>query len=73
MVVTIAGCGALGCLLAARLIEAGITVQAYQRAGPHREALARHGITVEWEHGVHAFIAWNASPIGPRSYCRRNS
>lgn len=49
MVVTIAGCGALGCLLGARLIEAGITVQAYQRAGAHQEALRRDGITLELE------------------------
>ena len=47
MTVTIAGCGALGSLLAARLIEGGVPVQAYQRQGAQLEALRRDGITIE--------------------------
>jgi 2-dehydropantoate 2-reductase len=46
MMITIAGCGALGSLLAARLIEGGAHVQAYQRRGPQLEALQRQGITI---------------------------
>ena len=55
MVVTIAGCGALGCLLGARLIEAGVAVQAFQRAGPHQEALVRQGISVERDDGTRVY------------------
>jgi 2-dehydropantoate 2-reductase len=47
MIITIAGCGALGSLLAARLIEGGIQVQAFQRQGAQLEALRQQGITVE--------------------------
>ena len=47
MSVTIVGCGALGSLLAARLIEGGLRVQALQRPGAQLEALRREGITVE--------------------------
>jgi 2-dehydropantoate 2-reductase len=47
MVVTIAGCGALGSLLAARLIEAGLEVQAFQRKGAQLEALRAEGITIQ--------------------------
>jgi 2-dehydropantoate 2-reductase len=47
MLVTMAGCGALGSLLAARLIEGGVPVQAFQRAGAQLEALRRDGITIE--------------------------
>lgn len=47
MIVTIAGCGALGSLLATRLIEGGITVQAFQRMGAQLEALREKGITIE--------------------------
>jgi len=47
MIVTIAGCGALGSLLAARLLEGGISVQAFQRMGSQLEALREKGITIE--------------------------
>lgn len=47
MIVTIAGCGALGSLLTARLIEGGVQIQAFQRKGPQLEALKRNGITIE--------------------------
>lgn len=47
MIVTIAGCGALGSLLAARLVEGGVQVQAYQRSGAQLDALRQRGITVE--------------------------
>ncbi len=46
MIVTVAGCGALGSLLAARLVEGGVQVQAYQRSGAQLDALRQHGITV---------------------------
>ena len=46
MIITIAGCGALGSLLAARLIEGGAKVQAYQRRGPQLAALQNQGITI---------------------------
>ena len=51
MLVTIAGCGSLGCLLAARLCAGGATVQVFQRAGPHLDALRRDGITIENDRG----------------------
>ena len=44
--ITIAGCGALGSLLAARLIEGGLSVQVYQRPGAQLEALKENGITI---------------------------
>lgn len=44
--VTIVGCGALGSLFAARLLEAGLRVQALQRPGPQLEALCRDGIWI---------------------------
>jgi 2-dehydropantoate 2-reductase len=47
MTITIAGCGALGSLLAARLIEGSVPAQAYQRQGAQLEALRRDGITIE--------------------------
>jgi 2-dehydropantoate 2-reductase len=47
MLVTIAGCGALGSLVAARLIEGGVRVQAFQRKGAQLKALQQHGITIE--------------------------
>jgi len=47
VIVTVAGCGALGSLLAARLIEGGVQVQAFQRKGAQLEALKRSGITIE--------------------------
>ena len=45
--ITIAGCGALGSLFAARLLEAGHSVQAYQRPGAQLQALSRTGLTIE--------------------------
>lgn len=42
-----AGCGALGSLLASRMIEGGLKVQVLQRKGPHFEALKEKGITIE--------------------------
>jgi 2-dehydropantoate 2-reductase len=47
MVVTVVGCGALGSLIAARLIEGGLKVQVLQRPGAQLEALRRSGITIE--------------------------
>jgi 2-dehydropantoate 2-reductase len=47
MIVTMAGCGALGSLIAARLIEAGVEVQAFQRRGAQLQALRENGITIE--------------------------
>ena len=47
MVVTMVGCGALGSLIAARLIEGGLAVQVLQRQGPQLEALRQNGITIE--------------------------
>lgn len=47
MTITIAGCGALGSLLAMRLTEAGHKVQAYQRPGAHQQALRTAGITLQ--------------------------
>ncbi len=46
MLVTIAGCGALGSLLAARMIEGGLEVQAFQRRGSHFDILRDRGITI---------------------------
>jgi len=51
MTVTIAGCGALGSLLAARILAGGERVQIFQRAGAHLEALRTRGITVEADRG----------------------
>jgi 2-dehydropantoate 2-reductase len=47
MIVTMAGCGALGSLIAARLIEGGLQVQAFQRGGAQLRALRNSGITIE--------------------------
>jgi len=47
MIVTMAGCGALGSLLAARLVEGGVQVQAFQRKGAQLEVLKENGITIE--------------------------
>jgi 2-dehydropantoate 2-reductase len=47
MIVTMAGCGALGSLIAARLIEGGVQVQAFQRGGTQLKALRESGITIE--------------------------
>ncbi|MBU1001161.1 MAG: 2-dehydropantoate 2-reductase [Proteobacteria bacterium] len=46
MLVTIAGCGALGCSLGARLIDSGLDVQAFGRPGPHLDALHHKGIVL---------------------------
>ncbi|HPI98315.1 MAG TPA: 2-dehydropantoate 2-reductase N-terminal domain-containing protein, partial [Synergistales bacterium] len=50
MIVTIAGCGALGSIFAAKLMDAGIIVQAFQRKGSTQEALTK-GLTIESEDG----------------------
>ncbi len=47
LTITIAGCGALGSLFAARLLAAGHRVQAYQRQGLQLQALVQDGITLE--------------------------
>lgn len=47
MPITIAGCGALGSLLASRLIENGIEVQVLQRAGAQFNALKSQGLVIE--------------------------
>lgn len=47
MLVTIAGCGALGSLMAARMIEGGLEVQAFQRKGAHFDNLKNRGITIQ--------------------------
>jgi len=44
--ITIVGCGALGSLLAARLIEGGLSVQVLQRTGEQLNALRDKGITI---------------------------
>jgi len=41
MIITIAGCGALGGFFASRLIDAGFQVQAYQRKGETQDALKK--------------------------------
>jgi 2-dehydropantoate 2-reductase len=48
MIVTIAGCGALGSLFAARLTRGGLKVQALQRRGAQQDALREKGIVAEW-------------------------
>lgn len=47
MLITFAGCGALGSLLASRLIDSGHDVQVFQRPGAQFDALAENGITIE--------------------------
>ncbi len=47
LTITIAGCGALGSLFAARLLEAGYRVQAFQRPGRQLQALRENGITLD--------------------------
>ncbi len=47
MLVTFAGCGALGGLIASRFVAAGHDVQAFQRPGAQFDALAANGIVVE--------------------------
>lgn len=49
MIVTVAGCGALGSLLAARMIEKGMQVQAFQRKGAQLDFIRRNGITIKKE------------------------
>jgi len=46
MIVTIAGCGALGGVIAAHLLEGGLQVQAFQRKGKTLDALREKGITI---------------------------
>lgn len=46
MLVTIAGCGALGGLLAAYMVKGGLRVQVFQRKGKTLEALEEKGITL---------------------------
>jgi 2-dehydropantoate 2-reductase len=55
-IVTIVGCGALGSLLAVRLIENGLTVQVFQRDGDQLAALRQPGITIEGD-----------GPLSPRN------
>ena len=47
MLITFAGCGALGSLLASRLIDSGHDVQVFQRPGAQFDALSENGITIE--------------------------
>ena len=47
MLITFAGCGALGTLLASRLIDAGHKVLVFQRPGAQFDVLAANGITIE--------------------------
>ena len=47
MLVTMAGCGALGSLLASKMIEGGLRVQAFQRKGAHLDVLEEKGITIQ--------------------------
>ena len=47
MIITFAGCGALGSLLASRLIDSGHDVQVFQRRGAQHDALAQNGISIE--------------------------
>lgn len=71
MTVTIAGCGALGSLLAARLLEGGERVQVFQRPGAHLEALRARGITVEADRGGvdhscrPAAASWDTRDLAP--------
>ena len=51
MIVTIAGCGALGGVIAAHLIRGGVSVQAFQRKGRTLEVLKEKGITLLSENG----------------------
>ncbi|MBN1333992.1 MAG: 2-dehydropantoate 2-reductase [Synergistales bacterium] len=46
MIVTIAGCGALGGVIAAHLLEGGLQVQAFQRKGKTLDALKEKGVTI---------------------------
>ena len=47
MRIIIAGCGALGCSIGARLINAGHEVQAFGRPGAHLDALRENGIVLD--------------------------
>ena len=47
MLITFAGCGALGSLMASKFIKAGHDVQVFQRPGAQFDALAANGITIE--------------------------
>lgn len=46
LLITIVGCGALGSLFAARMLESGVDVQALQRPGAHYEVLKEKGLTL---------------------------
>lgn len=46
MIITIAGCGALGSIFASKFIDAGFQVQAFQRRGATQQALKK-GLTIE--------------------------
>jgi 2-dehydropantoate 2-reductase len=48
MMITIAGCGALGSIFASKLLDGGYRVQAYQRQGATLDALKK-GLTIESE------------------------
>lgn len=48
MMITIAGCGALGSIFASKLLDGGYQVQAYQRQGATLDAL-KTGLTIESE------------------------
>ncbi len=71
MIITLAGCGALGSYVAARLIHAGLCVQVLQRPGQQFDVLRREGIRVENDDRL-AGSAWhpervvaNASELAP--------
>ena len=51
MIITIVGCGALGSLLAARLIEGGAQLQVLQRNGAQLMALRDKGIIIRQDRG----------------------
>lgn len=47
MIITIAGCGAIGSLIASRLIQSGQSVQIYEKQGTHLNAIKSDGIIIE--------------------------
>tara|TARA_A100001037_G_scaffold30253_2_gene23901 strand:+ start:5743 stop:6654 length:912 start_codon:yes stop_codon:yes gene_type:complete len=69
MLVTFAGCGALGSLLASRFIDAGHDVQVFQRPGAQFDALAANGITIEADGQRSAFplaaVSSDAAKLAP--------
>jgi 2-dehydropantoate 2-reductase len=50
--VVIVGAGAMGCLFAARLAEGGVRATLVDVDRPRLEAIGRHGITIDDDHGV---------------------